>query len=139
MIDFIDTEYSDIITMTAYRNPNYQVIDFQKFLERKLSVVQNFISADIIKSLRDKIIAEYNNDKSCFNEFGTLSEISFKDLHYYQNEVGISGPKHNNIDEPVAILNVDNESILWNGYHRAFLKIANNNTTIKGYILTISN
>ena len=75
--------------------------------------------------------------KSCFYEFGILSEISFTELHYYQNEVGISGPKSNKIDDPVAILNINNESILWNGYHRAFFKIANNDTTIKGHILTI--
>ena len=139
MIDFIDTEYSDIITMTTYRSPNYRVIDFQKFLERKLFLEPNFISIDRIKFLRDKIIATYNNDKSCFSDFGTLSEISFKDLHYYQNQVGISGPKHSSIDEPVAILSVDNEFILWNGYHRTFLKIVNNNKTIIGYILSISN
>ena len=140
MISLVGTEYSDIITMTVNRIPdNYKVIDFRKFLERKLSIAHNFISADIIESLRAKLIAKFNNDKSCFNDFGTLSEISFEDLHYYQNEVGIIGPKHSKSDEPVAILHVGNECILWNGYHRTFLKIVNNDTTIKGYILTISN
>ncbi len=140
MKSFIRTEYSDIITMTVNRIPeNYEVIDFRKFLERKLSNVHNFISANIVESIRFKIIAKFNNDKFCFNDFGTLSVISFENLHYYQNEVGISGPKHNNIDEPVAILKIDNKCILWNGYHRSFLKIVNNYTTIKGYVLTINN
>jgi hypothetical protein len=136
---FVLTEYLDIITVTANRIPNnYEVIDFQKFIARKLPSANNFISKETVKSLRDKIIAIYNNDNSCFNEFGTLSKISFDELLYYQIEVGISGPKHNNIEEPVAILNIGKEFILWNGYHRSFLKIVENETVICGYVLTIS-
>ena len=140
MKDFLKEEYSTIIQTTINRSPeNYEVIDFKKFLAKEFSSVNEFINIDVVKNIRSRIMVKYNNDKSCFSDFGILKEISFSELHYYQNEIGITGPKFSDINDPVAIINIDNKYILWNGYHRTLLKMAKKEPSINGYVLNISN
>ena len=140
MKDFLKEEYSTIIQTTDNRSPeNYEVIDFKKFLAKQFSSVNEFINIDVVKNIRSRIIAKYNNDKSCFSDFGKLEEVFFSELHYYQNEIGITGPKFSNIEDPVAIIKIDNQYILWNGYHRTLFKIAKKRISINGYVLNISN
>ena len=117
---------------------NYEVIDFEKFLLLKLSLTDVFIDLDI-KKLRDKLKSKYSNDDKCFSDFGTLQDFEFNNLLYYQKEIGINGPKNNQLDEPVSILKFGNNNILWNGYHRALSKITSGDKFIQGYLIDITN
>jgi hypothetical protein len=132
----VKSSYADLISLTRYR-PHYDVIDFEKFIRRQLGMKDFFLSgkeiAAIRKILKDRKIIEQN----CFTQFGQIETIPFNFMQYYQREVGINGPMHSPIDEPVNILLIDRNYILWNGYHRSFSKIINGEQSVKGYVFEL--
>jgi hypothetical protein len=58
-------------------------------------------------------------------------------LLYYQTHTGLEGPKYHNVDEPVSILKNKNQLILWEGYHRALIKIVAGEWNVYGYELEL--
>ena len=117
---------------------NYQVIHFDKFLARYFSKQFCFIDAGIIEQLRNKLNDTFGNDRKCFIDYGSLQKINFTDLQYYQQDVGIDGPKFSDVNDPVSILQIDNTYILFDGYHRAFKSILKQETSINGNVIELT-
>jgi hypothetical protein len=133
----IKTKFPDLINTTAFRNPNYEVINFQNFINRFFGIESAFLTGDQSQEIRIKLNIKKWNEQTCFKAYGYLHEASFISLRYYQKEVGIAGPKHCTIEEPVFILLIKDSLILWNGYHRALINILNGQKSIMGYILPL--
>lgn len=124
----IKSKFADIISLTKNRHPNYDVICFDKFLERVLSKDNKFIELDTKQ--RDVVRKRGN-----FKKYGVLSSVNFSELHFYQKDVGIKGPQHTNIDDPVNILKVGECLILADGYHRSLIRIYRGEVSVLGYVL----
>lgn len=134
----LKTDYPDLISRTTHMFPeNYDEINFEKFLGRILPNSNAFISSDIVVEIRDILTQKYGNYSYCIKDNGTLRYIAFEELEYYQPTVGINGPKHSQIDEPVYAIEYKNKTILFNGYHRALIHLLNKHKTINAYILAI--
>jgi len=134
MFEIIKSEYNDIISLTKFRQPNYEVIDFEQFLMRRYLLKNVFIELETIKQIRLSLISEFGNEEKCFIEFGTLETFSHTNLNYYQKEVGL---KENVTNDPIFVLNFKGINILWNGYHRVLYNIVKNNRPINGLKLSI--
>jgi len=131
-------DYPDIIQKTVHVVPeNYEQINFEQFLFRTLSLDDEFIRSETIGKLRERLMSRFGNYDSCFKMRGRLTEVKFTDLRYYQSEVGISGPKFSKLDDPIFVLKVDNNLILWNGYHRTLVHINAGLETSHGLLLEI--
>jgi hypothetical protein len=128
-------DYSDIIAMTLHQYLNYNVIDFQKFLFRKLQISTPFLTGNLLSAVKDSFINKYPKHKERFKLFGKKKQMEWSYMTFYQVEVGISGPRNTGIDEPVSVLKFDNKYILWDGYHRALHKIHRGIKTTDCYIL----
>jgi hypothetical protein len=115
----------------------YETIRLDSYLERLLPGQSRFISPDSYSELKKEICDKYGEDRNCFKTNGSLEDIAMSDLKFYQAEVGIYGPRHTDPDEPVSVLRYENMLLLYNGYHRTFIKMLNNETSLKGYILTL--
>ena len=136
--DKLMKDYSDIIQSTVNMYPeNYKVICFDKYLDKIFPNLNAFIKADSVGEIRNILNQKYGNDKICIKENGSLQTLKPEELKYYQPTVGISGPKHTKIDEPVYVVNYDSKLILYNGYHRTLIHLLNNRLTIDAYVLTI--
>jgi hypothetical protein len=133
----IKNRYSEIITFTKHQIPKYEVIDFMKFIFFHLEINNAFLPESKIGSIREFLINRRLNEKVIFTVSGIIEDIPFTKLHYYQKEVGIEGPKHTLIDEPVYIFMFEGKYILWNGYHRALLKIFEGHLSIKGFVVNL--
>jgi hypothetical protein len=133
----IKNKYSPIITFTKHQIPKYEVIDFMKFIFFHLEINNAFLPESRIVSIRELLKNKNINDKEVFVVSGIMEDIPFTKLHYYQTEVGIEGPKHTPIDHPVNIFLFEGKYILWNGYHRALMKIFEGQLSIKGFVVNI--
>jgi len=129
--------YSDIIYLTSFRNPNYEEIHFDKFLERIFPSKETFLANFDLTKIRQQLADKYGNSTTCFKDNGKLVDIEFQNLKYYQKGVGLIGPKYNQLDEPVHILSIDNYEMLYNGYHRTLYHMLNNVWTLKAYRLEL--
>ncbi len=130
--------YSSIIKLTTNQIPNYQIIEFDKFISIKFGLHDSFIDIDLISNYRYHLVKKYKNTRECFWQFGTLSKVRVGDLKFYQIEVGIEGPQHTDNIFPVSVLNINGDLILFDGYHRLFNKILSNESEIKCYILSLN-
>jgi hypothetical protein len=134
----IKEKYFDIIEKTLYMTPeNYEVICFDKYINTLFPKSDAFISSEQIVNIRYLLKQIFGNDTKCLYENGRLEKVRFDELKYYQLTVGIEGPKHTRIEEPVHVINHNDQLILLNGYHRAFHKLINNCTEIDAYVLKI--
>ena len=137
-------EYPDLISTTInYYPENYEVIDFEKFLNREFPDHNLFIPelewGTIITSFNNKYgKMNWKQEESFFKEHGVLKAVPFTELKYYQAKVGIKGPQHTKIDEPVFIFKHNNQFILYNGYHRALMFIVNDEIEIVGHVFECS-
>ena len=144
----IKKEHSDLLSsqtlMTPFGHKTHPVIKFDLYLKRRFPDRDKFINENIFEGLYQKLIDKYNNgirnnNESYFKSLGTLITISIDTLKFYQKEVGINGPKHSSINDPVFIIKNNVDFILYNGYHRLFAKIINDEKNIEGFILSIDN
>ena len=131
-------KYSDIISFTKFRDPNYPEIQFDKYLMRLFPELNLFIPDFPSNDVKNYIIKSYGNETTYFKNNGELVDITFQNLYYYQKSVGVSGPKYNDINEPVFVLHLCDKDILFNGYHRSFLHLLNGKKTIKAYKLSLN-
>lgn len=133
----IKNRYSPIINFTKHQIPKYEVIDFMKFIFFHLEINNAFLPESEIVSIRNLLKSKGIDEREIFIVSGIIEDILFTKLHYYQTEVGIEGPKHTPIDEPVNIFLFEGKYILWNGYHRAFMKIFEGQLSIKGFVVNL--
>ena len=130
--------YSDIIFEAPSRFPRQQVINLEEYLKRTFPdsdlFIQNF--ADMVY-IRNSLKNRYGDETNCFKKYGRQVDFAFDKLKYYQPDVGISGPRNNEINEPVHVVNYKGTDILVNGYHRTLYHLLCGNLTIKVYHLTI--
>jgi len=137
--ELLKNNYSDIIHSTVNRSPeNYEVIRFDKFLDVIFPDSNVFIPWEIIQKIRIALKQKYGNDSNCVKEYGVLKSVNLAELKYYQQDVGINGPMHTQIDEPVFVINNGSQSILLNGYHRVLYHILNEKLQINSYALTVN-
>lgn len=61
--------YSDIIKSTKHRYPNYQIIEFDKFIFMKFGLHDNFIDDELISKYRCHLDKTYKNTRECFWQF----------------------------------------------------------------------
>jgi len=131
-------DHGDIISKTKHSVPeNYEVINFKIYLSRIFSSTNFFIDSERVSSFRKQLLSKFENETTCFKKYGTLKKFEFTDLYYYQEIIGISGPKHSKLNDPVFILKVNKMLVLWNGYHRLLIKMRDGQTSTQGYILEI--
>ncbi|MGS0747355.1 hypothetical protein [Halpernia sp. GG3] len=142
------TEHPDLLSTQTLMTPNgyrtHSVIKFDLYLQRKFPDKDYFINQDAFADLYQKMINKFNNgiknnNESYFNSSGTLEKITIDSLKFYQKEVGIDGPKHSDINDPVFIIKTNSDFILYNGYHRLLSKIESQEKDIQGFILSIDN
>jgi hypothetical protein len=133
----IKNRYSPIITFTKHQIPRYEVIDFMKFIFFHLEINNAFLPESKIVSIKELLKNKCINEREIFTVTSIIEDIPFTKLNYYQREVGIEGPKHTLIDEPVNIFMFEGKYILWNGYHRAIMKIFEGQLSIKGYVVNL--
>jgi hypothetical protein len=131
-------DYPDIIGSTEFKYPeNYEIIHFDKFIDRIFPNLNAFISSEIIGEIQGILKRKYGNLDNCIKDNGNLTYVKFEELKYYQPTVGINGPKYHQIDDPVYVIKYDDKTILFNGYHRALIHLLNNQVTINAYLLVI--
>ena len=137
--ELLRNNYSDIIHSTINMFPeNYEVIRFDKFLDNTFPNSNVFIPSEIIGEIRAALKQKYGNDSKCVKEHGLLKSVNLAELKYYQQDVGINGPMHTQIDEPVFVINHGSYSILLNGYHRVLYHILDDRLQINSYTLTVN-
>jgi len=129
--------YSDIIFTAPNRIPEHQVINLEKFLKRFFPRHDLFISGLNIQDVRNCLKSKYGNDAKCFEEQGILLDFDVTKIKYYQQDVGIDGPKHKQITDPVYVVRYSKMDILFNGYHRTFYNLIQGQKLIKAYYLTL--
>jgi len=135
--EVLKTEYPDLISWTRYMEPkNYEVIDFEKFIQLFFNTNKQLINVGIISEIRNRLISTYGDDQDCIVEKGMLSEIEIESVMFYQKQIGIKGPKNSDINEPVKLVRYGSLNILYNGYHRFLYKILSRET-IYAYVLEI--
>ena len=138
----IKKDYPDLIGTMTLAVPGgldtFEIIQFKPFLNNLFPKHDNFISDDLLADMKEKLSNKYGYDKSCFKSFGNLETIAFDKLKYYQLKVGINGPRHTELNEPVSVIQYKDFLILENGYHRTLKKIIQGEKLIQAYILTIS-
>ncbi|MBI1783381.1 MAG: hypothetical protein HYR66_18755 [Sphingobacteriales bacterium] len=138
--DKLKVEYSDLIYQTEYRNPNYEEIHFNQFLEKKFKKTELFHQYPSIKAKIDmelkRIYGERFDKYKIFPERGQIANVLFVNLKYYQSCVGING-SNSSISLPVFVLKYKKETILYDGYHRALQKMVNDELGIDAFILSI--
>ena len=136
----LSEQFGDLISQNTATKPNgiltYDVIDFKRLISLLFPNHNLTISIDTLK-LRKELISKYKDDKFCFSENGSLKQYHITNLLYYQTDTGLEGPKYHDINEPVSILKYKNQLILWEGYHRALMKIVSNDWSIRGYELEL--
>lgn len=127
-------KYPELIKLTRSRFPDYEEIDFRRLLEYIYPDRQSFINdhGQLSAMLNDKKVKEKD-----FETFGTLCEKRLDELFFYQPFVGIQGPRHTDINAPVSFLQVQERTILWNGYHRTLIKLSEKQESIHGYLLVV--
>jgi hypothetical protein len=130
-------KYADLVSMTKLRQPNYPVIDFEGLLAEYGKDTRRFLAVETVIAIRQQLKESQLEDRTLFAKRGRLIEVPIGTLRYYQKEVGITGPKHTHPDEPVSIIEWNNEMILWDGYHRTLVKMVLGRDTINGYVLTL--
>ncbi len=133
----IYNNHSDIIYETTFRDPNYLVINLEKYLKRTFPDSQLFIPDFNLTDIRSSLQYKYGDHTHCFQVYGGQVDIACDKLKYYQPDVGISGPKHSESDEPVHVVNYRGVDILYNGYHRTLHNLVRGQRTIKAYHLTV--
>lgn len=137
--ELLKNNYSDLIHRTVNMFPeDYEVIRFDKFLDKTFPNSDVFISSEIIGKIRNALKQKYGNDSNCVKEHGVHKRVNLGELKYYQQDVGINGPRHTQIDEPVLVINHGSESILLNGYHRVLFHILDDKIEINSYALTVN-
>jgi hypothetical protein len=130
MREQIQANYPDIISKTLNHSPeNYEVIDFEMYLQRKLALSKTFIDLNFKRRQSENLF---------FGEYGKYCQFLIKDLFFYQRKVGINGPQHTNIDDPVNIILLeDGKPLLLNGYHRCLFEIEKNQDYVTAYVVTL--
>ena len=137
--ELLKNNYSDIIHSTVNMFPeNYEVIRFDKFLDKKFPNSNVFIPSETIGEIRKALKQKYGNASDCVKEHGVFKSVNLAELKYYQQDVGINGPRHTQIDEPVFVINHGSQSILLNGYHRVLFHILDDKLEINSYALTVN-
>ena len=137
--ELIRERYSDIIHSTVNWIPaNYDVICFDKFMDKIFPNLDAFISSKIIGEIRSELISKYGNDRACIKEYGIPGRLKFDELKYYQKEVGINGSRHTQMHEPVYVIELNGLKILYNGYHRVFFQIISNIWDVDAYVLELN-
>jgi hypothetical protein len=129
-------EYPDLIRWSRSYNP-YEVIDFQKFIERFLQIPDAFYEVTLPIAVRQRMRDLGLSEHDSFTEKGQIFDINFLDMVYYQPEVGINGPWHSQLDDPVHLVQFEGKTILWNGYHRSLANMLNGRTSAQGYMLSM--
>ncbi|MFN5207979.1 MAG: hypothetical protein ACK5D8_00680 [Bacteroidota bacterium] len=129
-------KHSDIIFTAPNRMPTQKVIDLEKYLNRVFPGKDLFIPRFNIQDIRDSLNSKYGNYTNCFAEHGKPLDFEFTKLKYYQPEVGIDGPRHNKITDPVLVVNYLAMDILFNGYHRSFYNHLLGQQAVKALYLT---
>lgn len=131
-------KYHNIIYETVNRIPNYREIQFDKFIEIFFERNNMFLYEIDINEIEIKIRNKYGNLNSCFKQFGEFKIEKIDNIKYYQKGVGIEGPKHSKLEDPVFVIKMGNDKILFNGYHRVLANILKNKKKIRVYELDIS-
>jgi hypothetical protein len=132
-------EYPDLIYQTQHRDPNYEEIHFDRFLERKFNNSELFRDRNIkveIDNLLEETYGKRFHKHKIFRERGKIVHVLFRDLKYYQQGVGIRG-SISNMNSPVLVVKYKSEAILYDGYHRALQTMANDEEGIDALILSI--
>lgn len=136
----LKAEYPDLIYQTIYRNPNYEEIQFNQFLERKFKNAELFHRDPNIKTELDKelkmLYGERFDKYKIFPEGRQITNVLYVSLKYYQAGVGING-SISSISSPVFVLEYKNETILYDGYHRVLQKMGNDELGVDAFILSI--
>jgi hypothetical protein len=132
--NYLKSNHAELITITKFQIPNYEVINFSAFLKKQYEYSKPFILEKQIAIIKDNIRAKYGNFDKCIKEHGVKESVHFGDLSYYQTDIGIKGPQFNNLEEPVYILRLNDQIILMNGYHRILIKIVRQES-ILGFVL----
>jgi hypothetical protein len=115
---------------------NYPVISFDKLLNKLFPNLNAFIPSETIREVRELLKQKYDSDVICIKQNGVLKSFDFKELKYYQTRVGINGPQHTKLDEPVYVVHYKGENILLNGYHRTLIYLIDS-STINAYYLSV--
>jgi len=135
LVDYSDILFNKTIALPD-RNETYVEIRFDKFIERLFPNQEKFIESSSFGDISKKLSEKYGNDNDCFETMGVLETILINKLKFYQPNVGVNGPKHSELEQPVYILKYSDSLLLYNGYHRLFAKMLKKETEIEGYILT---
>jgi hypothetical protein len=117
----------------------YETLNFKEFLKSKYPAVDLFTETYnriSIESLIKERHIDYSTD--FFTQKGTKRFFQFQDLIYYQDEVGITGPRFSSeVGAPVLVVHVGSHHILYNGYHRCSVAMITNQKGIQGYALKL--
>jgi hypothetical protein len=131
-------DHSDIIQWTLYQKPNYEVICFDKYLNKIFPNLIMFISSNIITEIRYHLDNKYHSTANDLIKLhGVINAVRFDNLKYYQPTVGINELQFTKIDEPISVINYEGEDILMDGYHRTLFHLLNNRSSVEAYVLKI--
>lgn len=130
---YFKTNFPDLVYIKTCRYPQYEIVDFKKWIVNLFP--NNILDRVEIGLFRFTIKTKYNNTLD-FDKV-IIQSFNFDKLYYYQDDIGITGPKHSDIDTPVNIILHNNKYILYNGYHRASVKIIAGEKSIAGRLLVL--
>lgn len=122
----------------------YDTINFRLFIDSFFpgeNLHTSCYSSSSIKNDLENAYPEFKmyNPTEFFQQFGIESQIGFREMKYYQDEIDIRGrhPFSGGIDERVWVVRYTNELVLYNGYHRASIRMLMGNDEIQGYVVRV--
>jgi len=123
-----------------YLGDRYKVISVERFLNELIPSKQLFLSSIERQRMHDLIKKNYGKSdiRNEVDHNGELFEFKLEDVKYYQTEVGIEKLEQSKIDLPMTLVRIDNNTILYNGYHRLFTLIAMGKTTFSGKLKSLN-
>ena len=63
--ELLKRNFYHLIKSTTFRTPNYDVIEFDRFLFEKKISLKDFIDIELITSIRNVLKEKYKNDSDC--------------------------------------------------------------------------
>ena len=84
LAEILKSEYPDLISWTNFRCPNYETIDFERFIRIFQNRDVNFLNGEVIAEIRNALKLKFGNEDQCIVDYGSFCEINLNSLEFYQ-------------------------------------------------------
>jgi hypothetical protein len=130
-------KFENLIYRTSFRIPeNYEEIKFLELLEKIFPDTILCTSINAPAQMNELLREKFGNREKCILEYGVKRQVPFLGLKYFQPGVGITGPRHSALEEPLLVVEYKDQLVLMNGYHRSLIRwIRNGESETDAFVL----